>query len=112
MVIGLGGKLGSGKTTLIAGILTTYGIKNSTSPSFQLINSYKTEYFDIYHLDCYRLSNFVELENIGWRDCLYASSIMFIEWYNRFPELDLEYSIDIEVLDKEKRKITITGLEI
>src|SRR5947208_2433184 len=56
-VILLTGGLGAGKTLLTKGILNAleFGVDEVTSPSFTLVNLYKTEHFDVYHIDLWRI---------------------------------------------------------
>lgn len=52
------GDLGAGKTLFTKGILYAldYDIDEVTSPSFTLVNLYKTKKFNIYHIDFWRLN--------------------------------------------------------
>ena len=56
-VVLLFGGLGAGKTLLTKGILRSLGfdVDEVTSPSFTLVNLYKTTKFDMYHIDLWRL---------------------------------------------------------
>ncbi|RIJ89449.1 MAG: tRNA (adenosine(37)-N6)-threonylcarbamoyltransferase complex ATPase subunit type 1 TsaE, partial [Acidobacteria bacterium] len=56
-VILLSGELGAGKTLLTKGILhgLGYDVDEVTSPSFTLVNLYKVEDLNIYHIDLWRL---------------------------------------------------------
>ena len=49
--------LGAGKTLFTKGILNAldFDIDEVTSPSFTLVNLYKTEKFNVYHIDLWRL---------------------------------------------------------
>ena len=80
-VVCLTGNLGVGKTTF-AGFLINALIKeryNITSPTFNLLNQYKTDKFTIWHFDLYRIKSIDELYELGIEDALnYGVSI--IEW--------------------------------
>ena len=56
-VVLLYGGLGAGKTLLTKGVLNAldFDIDEVTSPSFSLVNLYKTSSFDVYHIDLWRL---------------------------------------------------------
>ena len=56
-VILITGEMGAGKTTLIKQILVDLNvIDNVSSPTFSIINEYKTKTEDlIYHMDLYRI---------------------------------------------------------
>src|SRR5688572_22200458 len=55
-IILLTGGLGAGKTLLTKGILGAIGfdVDEVTSPSFALVNLYRTPVFDVYHIDLWR----------------------------------------------------------
>lgn len=79
----LTGALGTGKTTLVKKLLKLYGLeeKQVKSPTFSLINVYKTSKYKFYHLDLYRLDSHDQflLEEI--KEILAESnSIVLIEW--------------------------------
>ena len=60
------GEMGSGKTTLINSVVSTLGVKDSNSPTFSIINTYLgVNSQTIYHVDCYRIEDENEVENIG-----------------------------------------------
>ncbi len=56
-VVLLYGGLGAGKTLLTKGVLNAldFDVDEVTSPSFTLVNLYKTSRFDVYHIDLWRL---------------------------------------------------------
>ncbi len=84
-VIYLIGELGTGKTTLVRGILSGLGYqKNVVSPTYTLIEPYTVSNYNIYHLDLYRLNSESEIENLGLRDLLDGHAICFIEWPDKF----------------------------
>jgi len=76
------GPMGSGKTTLIKAICKELGATDMvTSPTFALVNEYRTNNGDtIYHLDLYRINSIGELYDIGYEEYFYGDHIVFIEW--------------------------------
>ena len=60
-VINLIGEMGSGKTTFTSFVCKYFGISNTSSPTFALVNIYNGEKqgedFPIYHLDLYRFES-------------------------------------------------------
>ncbi len=56
-VLLLQGGLGAGKTLLTKGIVAELGFDEDevSSPSFSLVNLYRTEMFDVYHIDLWRI---------------------------------------------------------
>ncbi|MCM8769379.1 MAG: tRNA (adenosine(37)-N6)-threonylcarbamoyltransferase complex ATPase subunit type 1 TsaE [Candidatus Omnitrophica bacterium] len=101
------GGLGSGKTTMIQGIVRALTGHQATSPSFVIINEYPGK-VPIYHFDFYRLTKPEELESIGWKE--YADQgIILIEWADRFPELGEEarFIVTLSVLGRRRRSISV-----
>jgi tRNA threonylcarbamoyladenosine biosynthesis protein TsaE len=80
----LDGDLGSGKTFLSHLLCKSMGVaENTTSPTFSLLNTYKTNHKDIHkiiHLDLYRIQKTQELFFIGLDLEWQKSSIIFCEW--------------------------------
>lgn len=106
----LKGNLGAGKTTLIQYFCENIEVTEQVvSPSFALVNIYKSPKGEIYHLDLYRLKKQEEAVDLGIEDYLYSGNYVFIEW----PEIiaDIYYSdlieIDIQLVNNEIRKIEV-----
>lgn len=80
----LKGGLGAGKTLLTKGILKAldYDIDEVTSPSFTLVNLYKTEKFDVYHIDLWRVGeNSDAAAAVGLGEIVHAeNAVIIIEW--------------------------------
>jgi tRNA threonylcarbamoyladenosine biosynthesis protein TsaE len=79
------GKMGAGKTTFIQSVCKALGSEDTvTSPTFALINEYKTgDRQSVFHFDFYRIKNMEEAFDLGYEDYLYSGSYCLIEW----PEL-------------------------
>ena len=87
----LNGHMGAGKTTLINALCKEWGILESSSPTFSLVNEYVSpKGVRIFHFDLYRLKNIDEALDIGFEEYLDQNAFVFIEW----PE------IIIPLLDK------------
>ncbi len=88
MVVSLQGPLGSGKTTFTKGLVEgLFKTKKVTvkSPSFALVNQYDGP-FPIYHIDCYRLNEGTDFDDIGIDDFLFSEGVAIIEWPERIRE--------------------------
>lgn len=102
--IGLIGQLGAGKTTLVRGVLQSFGLQDVQSPTYTLINQYQTNP-KVNHLDLYRLENAEDLESIGYWD-LEEDAITVVEWIDKIEEawngdgliLKLEYASDSRII--------------
>lgn len=82
-VLCLYGELGTGKTFFTKQIGKMLFIEDEiSSPSFVLLNEYKTGKFPLYHVDLFRLRDEGELLDLGLLDMI-ESGITMIEW----PEL-------------------------
>ena len=87
IIIFLKGELGSGKTTFVQKyLLHKYNFKNTSSPTFGIINTYMLNDTNIYHYDLYRITKPNELYDIGFYDNLETNTVHFIEWPEIIPE--------------------------
>ena len=104
------GKMGAGKTTFIQSICKELGTNdNVTSPTFALINEYKTnDLSSIFHFDFYRIKDIEEAFDLGYEDYLYSGQYCFIEWPEKIESLLPEKFVEvhIEVDEHENRLIT------
>lgn len=116
-VVLLTGGLGAGKTLLTKGILSSldYDVDEVTSPSFTLVNLYKTEQFNVYHIDLWRSEGGDAAFSVGLDEVLEDDSgIVIIEWAERLGSLHLDrrvYRIDLDGDGDEPRRITILRTE-
>lgn len=104
------GGMGAGKTTFITELCRWKKVSGHvSSPTFSIINEYSHPGGIIYHIDLYRLKDETEAVNAGVEDVLNSGSICFIEWPEVAPGILPEgtVKIDMEVLDRNDRKITI-----
>lgn len=110
----LEGELGSGKTTLVKGIVAGLGAareEDVTSPSYTLVHEYGQDP-KVYHADLYRVEGARELATLGLDDLLEQPATIIIEWGEKFLDQDVEAQVKIhmELLGGEERRITIEGL--
>ena len=108
----MSGDLGAGKSVIVREILKIAGITNNvTSPTFTLVNEYKTQYYHFYHFDMYRLESEEEAINIGFEEILDDKfAIKFIEWPEKvesFFNKSKYKKITIVKLGKKSRNIIL-----
>jgi len=109
-VIALLGDLGAGKTVFTKGLCRGLGCDQLvSSPSYTLVNIYQGK-FTINHLDCYRLNNSEDIEDLGPDELLYPEGVTIIEWAERIREALPKklWVIKIDILDETKRQIEIS----
>jgi len=111
----LSGGLGAGKTLLTKGVLYAleYDVDEVRSPSFTLVNLYKTEKFDVYHIDLWRIDeNSDAAFAVGLNEIIEdETAVVIIEWAERlknfsFPE-DV-YNVEIKGDGDDARQINIS----
>lgn len=109
-VVCLEGDLGAGKTYLVKGIASAFGVDPSevTSPSYTLIQEYQGE-IPIYHFDWYRIESPEEAVEIGTEEYFYGDGISIIEWPEKIKSLIPDHAIwiRIESLDATTRKFSV-----
>ncbi|MFP4368521.1 MAG: tRNA (adenosine(37)-N6)-threonylcarbamoyltransferase complex ATPase subunit type 1 TsaE [Candidatus Kapaibacterium sp.] len=106
------GDLGSGKTEFIKGICDYFEVEEIvTSPTFTIMNQYSGNIGDkeitIFHIDLYRIKSNEELEEIGFRECIYAkNAIKLVEWAEKAESKlpDNKYVVTIK-LDNENENL-------
>ncbi len=113
-IVFLRGGLGAGKTLLTKGIVHELGfdVDEVTSPSFALVNLYKTEAHNIYHIDLWRIDEGSDAAfAVGLDEILEdPQAIVIIEWAERLNGRKLpgrSVSISIDGEGDEPRKINI-----
>lgn len=114
-IVCLIGELGSGKTTLVSGLLAKLGaIDKGNSPTFGLVNEYRNVRNELiaYHFDCYRLESAEEALDIGLEEYLAADCWIFIEWPEKIADLlpPQRTEIQIRIIDQETRELVIHNL--
>lgn len=81
VVVYLVGDLGTGKTTLVRGLLRALGYEGVVkSPTYTLIEHYSVGGFEIYHWDLYRIRVAEELNYMGQSDFFDGRAVHLIEW--------------------------------
>lgn len=110
----LSGGLGAGKTLLTKGILHAldFDADEVTSPSFTLVNLYKTEKFDVYHIDFWRLETDSDAAfAVGLNEIFEdAGAVVIIEWAERLQNFSFPakiFRVKMEGDGDDPRKISV-----
>lgn len=108
------GDLGAGKTLFTKGILYAldFDIDEVTSPSFTLVNLYKTDEFNIYHIDFWRLDeNSNAAFAVGLNEIFEdETAIVICEWSERLKDFSFPsnvFRVKIEGDGDDVRKISV-----
>lgn len=113
-VICLFGELGAGKTTLVKGIASSFGIpeRDITSASFTIIAEHKAP-VPFYHIDLYRL-NESDVSELGLQEYLGTDGVAVIEWAERAKEYMSDDFIKITLSHRgnNTRDVEILGMEL
>lgn len=113
-VICLRGNLGAGKTTFTKAFAQALGINSAIvkSPTYTYFRKYAAGDLTIYHFDYYRLEDLNERDIEEFLEIVEGNNIVLIEWPDRM-EADLpdnRFEVTIEVVDENKRKISINEI--
>jgi len=114
-IVLLRGDLGAGKTTLVKGIAEAFQAAladDVTSPTFTLVHEYRGPAVNLYHIDLYRVDTPRQLETLGLDDLLAESSILLIEWGEKFDRFRRErnFEIALERVGENERRVKVQGL--
>ncbi len=78
--IALFGEMGVGKTAFIRGFARMFGIASIKSPTYTVVNEYRSGSLPLYHFDLYRITDLDDLYSIGYDDYLDKKGIILTEW--------------------------------
>ncbi len=113
--VALYGDLGAGKTAFTRGIASVLAPNDViSSPTYTIVNEYRSGTHPFCHFDMYRIENEDDLESIGFYD--YPTDAIFIvEWCEKIPYAlpDNYYRVTIEKTEaEEKRQIKIEQIAV
>jgi len=96
MRVYLRGELGSGKTTLVRGLLRALGHPGRVkSPTYTLVELYAVSRLNLYHFDFYRFRDPKEWGHAGLDEYFDGDGICVVEWPEKagdaLPPPDLEF---------------------
>lgn len=113
-VISLVGDLGAGKTTFAKGFAKGLEIEeNITSPTYTLLNEYKTKNTNLYHFDLYRLESFEDATALGFEeyfDLTKLDGIVLVEWASNCEGIlpTRHFEVKLTKISDTDREIEIT----
>ena len=93
----LDGDLGAGKSTFARALLNSLGHTGLVPrPTYTLVEPYRLNGGNVYHVDLYRVASADELRFLGWSEL--DDGLRLVEWPGRAPELvasaDLRVHLD------------------
>lgn len=87
-IIALVGDLGVGKTAFTKGFAEGLDIEEPiVSPTFTFLQSYEDGRMPLYHFDVYRISDFSEMDELGYEDCFDGDGVTIMEWADLVMEI-------------------------
>jgi tRNA threonylcarbamoyladenosine biosynthesis protein TsaE len=97
-VIALDGPLGAGKTRLVQAIAAACGVNRAevVSPTFVLMHEYHGDR-PIYHVDCYRLRDDDEFNQLGVDEHFGPPNLVLIEWAGRMERCMPSDRLDLAI---------------
>jgi tRNA threonylcarbamoyladenosine biosynthesis protein TsaE len=109
-VIYLHGELGTGKTTCARSLLRALGVAGLIrSPTYTLVETYRTQGIMCVHVDLYRLGGTEAVEELGLRDYLGTDCLLLVEWPAKggsaLPPPDLEVTLTYQD-DSRRARLT------
>lgn len=115
-VFALSGDLGVGKTIFAKGMAKGLGIEEPVaSPTFTILQEYRSGRLPFYHFDVYRIEEPEEMEETGFDDAIFGDGVSLIEWAEMIDDIMPEHYTKVlieKVPEKgfDYRKITITHI--
>jgi tRNA threonylcarbamoyladenosine biosynthesis protein TsaE len=102
------GSMGAGKTTIIKAVCKNLGaIDIVSSPTFTLVNEYKTSAGEsIFHIDFYRIKKQEEVYDFGLEEYLTGESYCFMEWPELVEELLPAETVRVRIkIDNDEQRV-------
>ena len=109
-VFAMFGPMGVGKTTFVKAVCEILGVEDTiTSPTFAIVNEYRTNTGDqIFHFDFYRIRKVEEAYDMGYEDYVFSGAVCFLEWPELIEELLPEDAVRVTLSEEEDGTRTIT----
>lgn len=106
-IVAFFGEMGAGKTTFIRELCLRMGVReNVSSPTFSLINEYRSEAGEpVFHFDFYRLNRPEEALNIGVEEYFTSGALCLVEWPEKILNLLPHPYVKISIEIKDQQRI-------
>ncbi|MDR1875063.1 MAG: tRNA (adenosine(37)-N6)-threonylcarbamoyltransferase complex ATPase subunit type 1 TsaE [Synergistaceae bacterium] len=88
------GDLGTGKTVLVRGVGEALGAGRVRSPSFTLVNEYRTKTLELVHVDLYRLDP-EGVDDLALEE--YRDRVLLVEWPERWIGSPRDEILKVEI---------------
>ncbi len=109
--VALEAEMGCGKTTLVRALLEEVAITHfEGSPTFALIQPYDSpQNGAVYHLDCYRIENEQEIQNLGLEELFDENAYFLVEWPQKIEAIipNPHFRLYIRIEPDQSREITL-----
>jgi len=108
LVLHLSGDLGSGKTTLVRGLIRGLGSPERVkSPTYTLLEHYTISRLNLYHFDFYRFKDPTEWLSSGFQEHFGPDALCVVEWPERagatLPPPDLAATLYLHARGRRAR---------
>ena len=82
------GEMGAGKTTFIKALAAALGVEDEvSSPTYSIVNEYRSGSGSVYHFDFYRLKSETEALDMGYEEYFYDGNYCLVEWPEKIMNL-------------------------
>ncbi len=115
--VALYGDLGVGKTAFVRGFASLIAPESLVrSPTFALVNEYRSKPLSLFHFDMYRIEDEDDLYSIGFYDYINRPGICMVEWSENIPYALPSSYLRVEILkddlsSPDSRRIQIQLVE-
>ena len=115
-VIALRGKMGAGKTTLVAEMMRLLKMDDeASSPTFAIANEYHSSETGqtVYHFDFYRLESSAEAYDIGIEDYWDSGNLCLMEWTENIEDILPDDTLFVEIEEQQdgSRRVVVESGE-
>lgn len=109
--IALFGEMGVGKTAFTRGFCDALDISGVRSPTYTIVNEYRSASIPVFHFDMYRVDSEDDLISVGYYDYIEKYGFCLCEWSENIVEFLPEDAITVTISrttnNEEERIITV-----